>query len=163
MLIHTLIIAHLWYNEVMHTVIRHTDDTQPPDYLYRLSLKALVRNARGEVLVVKEAGRTYWDLPGGGMNHGDDFHAALARELAEEIDYTGDFTERIVAVEDPIKIERADILQVRMIFAVELATDNWGIGVDGDGARYIDPTLLADSDIRAEQLIYKYSQLHLSR
>lgn len=41
------------------------------DYLYRLSLKGLVVNDNGEVLVVKETGRTWWDLLGGGMDHGE--------------------------------------------------------------------------------------------
>lgn len=129
------------------------------DHLFRVSLKALIRNQYNHVLVVKESGRGYWDLPGGGMDHGDDFHRALARELAEEIDYHDDFTSEIIAVEDPVKLDRADILQVRMIFAVQPATENWGIGADADEVRYIDPALLAGSNIRAEQLIYKYSQI----
>ena len=39
------------------------------DYLYRISLKALIYNDVGQILIVKEVGRTYWDLPGGGMDY----------------------------------------------------------------------------------------------
>lgn len=140
-------------------VVAHSKDRQSSDYLFRISLKALIRNDHDEVLVVKESGRNYWDLPGGGMNHGDDFHIALARELAEEIDYTDEFTKSIIAVEDPVELERASILQVRIVFAVQLSSEDWSTGIDGDEVRYIDPTILANSDIRAEQLIYAYSQM----
>ena len=60
------------------------------DYLYRISLKGLIRNDAGEVLVVKEAGRDWWDLPGGGMDHGEDIKFALAREMKEEVNMEGD-------------------------------------------------------------------------
>lgn len=55
------------------------------DHLFRVSLKAVIRNAAGELLVVKEKGQTHWNLPGGGMDHGESYHEALARELQEEI------------------------------------------------------------------------------
>ena len=38
------------------------------DYLYRVSIKALIYNDAGQILVVKEDGRPLWDLPGGGMD-----------------------------------------------------------------------------------------------
>jgi hydrolase, NUDIX family len=34
-----------------------------------ISLKALIYNDVGQILIVKEVGRTYWDLPGGGMDY----------------------------------------------------------------------------------------------
>lgn len=71
------------------------------DYLFRVSMKALVINEQGELLVVKETGRTWWDLPGGGMDHGEDIKAAIARELNEEVGLVGDFTYKVIAVEDP--------------------------------------------------------------
>lgn len=66
----------------VHGIITHQTN-RPIDYLYRLSLKALITNANGDILVVKEIGRHHYDLPGGGMDHGEDFRQALARELAE--------------------------------------------------------------------------------
>ena len=64
---------------------------QYPDAYYRVSLKAVIRNDKREVLCVKENG-TWWELPGGGIEHGEDVRTALARELQEEIAYAGDFT-----------------------------------------------------------------------
>lgn len=62
------------------------------DSLFRISLKAYIENDKGEVLVVKEMGREWWDLPGGGMDYEEDFEAALRRELEEEVGYTGKFS-----------------------------------------------------------------------
>ena len=38
------------------------------DYLFRVSLKAVIFNENNEVLIVKESGRDWWDIPGGGMD-----------------------------------------------------------------------------------------------
>ncbi|HSX05690.1 MAG TPA: NUDIX hydrolase [Candidatus Saccharimonadales bacterium] len=54
---------------------------------YRLSVKAVIRDKDGRVLLLREAdGR--WELPGGGLEHGEDPKAALAREVAEETGLT---------------------------------------------------------------------------
>ena len=52
---------------------------------YRISLKALIRDEQGRVLLVKEAGDTWWGLPGGGFDHNESMHSCLSRELAEEL------------------------------------------------------------------------------
>ena len=57
----------------------------------RVSLKAVVVNPKGEVLIVKEAGRDWWDITGGGLDHGETIKGALTRELFEEVGYKGDF------------------------------------------------------------------------
>jgi 8-oxo-dGTP pyrophosphatase MutT (NUDIX family) len=64
------------------------------DSLFRISLKAYIENDKGEVLVVKEAGRDRWDLPGGGMEYGESIEQALKRELKEEVAYEGGLTMR---------------------------------------------------------------------
>lgn len=66
------------------------------DSLFRISLKAYIENDKGEVLVVKERGRDWWDLPGGGMEHGENVKEALARELKEEVGYEGEFSYDVV-------------------------------------------------------------------
>jgi len=59
---------------------------------YQVSLKLLLKNSKGEVLVLKALDRAtyagYYDLPGGRINIGEfkiDFSVILAREVAEEI------------------------------------------------------------------------------
>lgn len=51
---------------------------------YRISVKALIKDTHGKILLIREAdGR--WELPGGGLEHGEDPRAGLAREVQEEI------------------------------------------------------------------------------
>ena len=52
-----------------HIITQNLDGTDHLDCLYRISLKALIYNDAGQILVVKEIDRTYWDLPGGGMDY----------------------------------------------------------------------------------------------
>ena len=73
-----------------HLVTQDSVGVTRHDYLYRISLKALIYNDAGQILVVKEINRTYWDLPGGGMDYDEDFESSLKRELLEEVGYKGD-------------------------------------------------------------------------
>jgi ADP-ribose pyrophosphatase YjhB (NUDIX family) len=58
--------------------------TQLPECCYRVSVKALIRDSEGRVLVVKEDD-DYWDLPGGGTDHDEDLEVSLKREIREEV------------------------------------------------------------------------------
>ena len=127
------------------------------DYLYRLSIKALIRNDKGDVLVVKETGRTWWDLPGGGMDHGETIKQAIARELYEEVRLRGDFTYRIIAIEDPSLLQNAKVLQVRIIFEVVPENMSFESGEDGDEVMFIDALKLKDSENHSERNVYEYS------
>lgn len=129
------------------------------DYLYRLSIKALIRNDKGEVLVVKETGRTWWDLPGGGMDHDETIKEAIARELYEEVRMTGEFTYRVIAIEDPSLLKNAKVLQVRIIFEVVPENMNFEPGDDGDDVMLIDPIQLKGSQNHSEGRVYDYAQI----
>jgi ADP-ribose pyrophosphatase YjhB (NUDIX family) len=59
-------------------------DATPPSPFYRVSVKALVFDRDGRLLVVQEPDGL-WEVPGGGWEHGESFEECLARELAEEI------------------------------------------------------------------------------
>ena len=51
---------------------------------YRVTVKGLVRDETGRLLLVRERGDT-WDLPGGGLEHGEEIFEALRREFREEL------------------------------------------------------------------------------
>ena len=61
-----------------------------PNAFYRVTLKAIIEDADGRILMVKEKS-DFWDLPGGGWDHSENLEAAFARELTEEIGYEGAF------------------------------------------------------------------------
>lgn len=136
--------------------IAYANDARRTDYLYRISLKGFVVNNEGKVLVVKETGRDYWDLPGGGMDHGEDIQTALAREMREEVNMAGDFTYRILAVDEPAYLEVHTFWQLRLIFAVTPSDYEFSDGDDGDEIAFIDPEHFKDSTIEVERRIYTY-------
>ncbi|HSX15728.1 MAG TPA: NUDIX hydrolase [Candidatus Saccharimonadales bacterium] len=51
---------------------------------YRISVKAVVKDEQGRILLARERSGD-WELPGGGLDHGEEPRAGLEREIAEEI------------------------------------------------------------------------------
>jgi len=129
------------------------------DFLLRISLKAVIFNERGEVLVVKERDRDWWDLPGGGMDHGETVKEALARELHEEVLLTGDFTYRSILVEDPKLLHSLNFYQVRIIYVIIPENLTFEVGEDGDELQFINPEIFKSSDRMTEQKIFEYCEL----
>lgn len=120
-------------------VINHAESSnRRTDYLYRISLKGLIRNSKGEILVVKEMGRDWWDLPGGGMDHNEDIKTALARELKEEVNLSGDFTYHIIDVSEPAYMNTHDMWQVRLIFEVIPENMEFSAGEEGDEIAFVN-------------------------
>lgn len=108
--------------------------------------------------MVKETGRDWWDLPGGGMDHGEDLHSAIAREMKEEVNLEGDFSFKVIAVDEPKVLEAHDLWQLRLIFAVQPSRMTFSAGEDGDEVAFLDPKQFQNSPINAERRIYGYSQ-----
>ena len=142
-------------------VIDRSSSGRRIDYLYRISMKSLVRNSRGEVLVVKEVGRDWWDLPGGGMDHGEDIRTSIAREMKEEVDLEGSFSYRILHVDEPAFLQAHDFWQVRLIFEVKPEKMIFSPGDDADEVAFKNPSQFKDSPIKAERLIYEYANIGL--
>ncbi|HEX4662539.1 MAG TPA: NUDIX hydrolase [Candidatus Saccharimonadales bacterium] len=144
-----------------HGIIVYSDDSaRKTDYLYRISLKCLIRNEAGEVLVVKETGRTWWDLPGGGMDHSEDIKTAIAREMKEEVNLEGAFSYNIIAVDEPAHLSAHNLWQIRLIFAVKPQNMTFSAGEDGDEVAFINPRDFEKSELASEQRIYTYSTAH---
>jgi 8-oxo-dGTP pyrophosphatase MutT (NUDIX family) len=133
------------------------------DYLYRISLKCLVKNDKDEVLVVKETGRDWWDLPGGGMDHGEDLKITLAREMKEEVNMEGDFTYRIISVDEPMYLEVHDFWQLRLIFEIIPKNMTFSAGEDGDEISFIKSELLGSSQKEIERRIRRYDLASLGQ
>jgi ADP-ribose pyrophosphatase YjhB (NUDIX family) len=127
-------------------VVEHPGGTRKTDYLYRLSIKGIILNDAGEILFVKESGRDWWDLPGGGMDHGEDIKTAITREMKEEVNLTGDFSYRIVHVDDPAELKNAKVLQVRLIFIIRPEIMEFSPGDDGDEVAFLSLEKLKEID-----------------
>jgi len=140
-------------------VVSHNNASRRTDFLYRISLKCLVRNEKGEVLAVKEDGRSWWDLPGGGMDHGEDISSAIAREMKEEVRLEGDFTFKIISVDEPAHLHAQNFWQVRLIFEVKPASVVFSPGDDGDEVAFIDAQLFKTSELPIERRIYEYANI----
>ena len=138
-------------------VIGNTElSTRRTDYLYRISLKGFICNDKDEFLVVKEMGRNYWDLPGGGMDHDEDIKTALARELKEEVNLEGEFTYRIIDIDEPAYVDTLDFWQVRLIFEVKPEIMEFSVGDDGDEVAFVDPRDFENSENETERRFFRY-------
>jgi len=146
-----------------HGVIAHDiKSTRKTDYLYRVSLKCLIKNKRGEILVVKETGRDWWDLPGGGMDHGEDIRTTIAREAMEEVGLQGDFTYRVIDIDEPAFLKVHNFWQLRLIFEVTPEKMIFSAGEDGDEVAFVEHHVFRDSASLTERRIYHYAKLALN-
>lgn len=121
------------------------DGSRREDYLFRISLKAVIYNEQGELLVVKEHGLN-WGLPGGGMDFGETFETALARELKEEVGYEGSFTFDVIDTADPMYLPKIDAWQVYVVCHVTPEHFNFSVGPDAEAMMFIHPNDLAQYD-----------------
>lgn len=143
-----------------HGVIAHEpESTRRTDYLYRVSLKCLIQEQDRKVLVVKETGRGWWDLPGGGMDHGENLHSAIAREMREEVSMEGAFAYRVIDVDEPALLSAHNFWQLRLVFAVSPSEMKFAPGEDGDEIAFIDPRSFENSESEVERRIFRYSKL----
>ena len=126
-----------------------------PTTFYRVSLKAIIRNENGEVLVVKENG-SQWSLPGGGMDHGESVHEALQRELYEEVLIDTPFHETLVD-SATMYLESKEAWLLWLVFNVTVEDMQFGVGQDADEVAFMDPNVFKDSVYRSEQLVYEFA------
>lgn len=149
-----------------HIITQNLDGTDHLDCLYRISLKALIYNDAGQILVVKEIDRTYWDLPGGGMDFGETIESSLKRELYEEVGYKGGLRYQLFDASDEMYIERIDANQICFYCRVWPENFDFMPGEEGDEVMFIDPEelLLQESEVDAPARAYgahmKWQELH---
>lgn len=129
-----------------------------PDAFYRVSLKAIIRNENGEVLVVKENG-SKWTLPGGGMDHGENVHDALKRELYEEVLIDAPFTETLIDTAT-MYLEKREAWLLWLVFTINIKDFEYGIGQDADEVAFMNPCDFKNSLHQSEQLVYEFTTKH---
>lgn len=80
------------------------------------------------------------------MDHGEDIKTAIAREMKEEVNLTGDFTYKIVYVDDPVELKNAKVLQAQFIFIIKPEIMEFFPGDDGDEIAFISLEQLKEID-----------------
>ncbi len=126
-----------------------------PEAFYRVSLKAIIRNDKGEVLLVKEKGGN-WSLPGGGMDHGETVEQALAREMFEEVLVTASFQANPVGIE-PRFVKTKDAWLLWVVYELEIPEPfSFGLGEDADEVAFMNPAQFKNSEVVPEKLVYKW-------
>jgi ADP-ribose pyrophosphatase YjhB (NUDIX family) len=139
-----------------------------PNTFYRVSVKALIKDERGRILIIKENQGT-WSLPGGGLDFGEDAIDGVKRELKEELGVDD------VKVKDVVCVKTLDFAEKQawlmwIVYEVELKNTDFKLGegiTEATEARFIDPDLLADSEDIFEKMVYEviigeqgYNELH---
>lgn len=146
----------------VHGAIVHAGSGRK-DSLIRVTLKAVILDSEGKTLVVKESGRDWWDIPGGGIDHGETIKEALARELHEEVSFKGDFEYETLLAEDPHYLETLNLYQMRITFLVKPESLDFSAGDDGDTVEFVDADQYEKSELWTERQIYMFSKLAKSR
>ena len=112
---------------------------------YRVSVKALIRNERGEVLMVSELGSGF-SLPGGGMDHGESVHDCLERELYEEIALTTPFREKLISMQTKF-VDTKQAWLMWLVYEIDYDELSFGLGEHADEMRWTAPEeIYASSD-----------------
>lgn len=128
-----------------------------PNTFYRVSVKALIRDKEGKVLVIKE-NQDSWSLPGGGLDHGEEPEDGVRRELKEElaiekINILG--VKNVATLE--LKMKKAWLLWI--VYEVELESINFTFGDGVTEIKFIDINTFKSSVDIFEQQVYKVAKL----
>lgn len=127
-----------------------------PNTFYRATIKALIKNDKGQILTVKE-NSDRWDLPGGGLKHNEAPTAGIARELLEEIGVSHD-----IGIGDVVDVASfwLDTKQAWLMYIVYSVTLPDHIQLEpGEGVTsiaFIDPSTLATSDDERERYLSRF-------
>lgn len=113
------------------------DESWYNNCFYRTSVKALIRDQSGSVLMVEETTGNF-SLPGGGWDYGESLQACLKRELAEEVDLTGPFSHRLMTVL-PFYNPNKQAWQLWVVCEVACRLEDIGVGENANRVEWMDP------------------------
>jgi 8-oxo-dGTP diphosphatase len=123
-----------------------------PNTFYRVSVKALIKDEYGKILLLKENQDT-WSLPGGGLDHGEDPGLGIVRELKEELGIEHPRIKDIKVVKT-VHLESRSAWLLWIVYDVEVATEDFIFGQGVTDAQYIEASELKQSDDLFEKMTY---------
>lgn len=124
-----------------------------PNTFYRVSVKALIKNTKGHILVVKENQDT-WSLPGGGLDHGEMPEDGVRRELKEELDIDD---AKVKGIRRTLTFELSEkqAWLLWVVYDVVIDSHEFQFGEGVTAAEFISPDVLKSSNDIFERLVYK--------
>ncbi len=69
----------------LRKITRDGREWEIPDAFYRISIKVLVKDQEDRLLVVQDTTNDTWEIPGGGLDHGETIEQTAKREIQEEL------------------------------------------------------------------------------
>lgn len=103
------------------------------------------------MLLVKEKSDK-WDLPGGGLDHGEEPEDGIKRELLEELG-TADVTVGKPILVKSFWLEEKQAWLMWIVYDVELHSNNFSFGDGVTAIEYLNPAILAQSQDERERFI----------
>jgi 8-oxo-dGTP diphosphatase len=65
--------------------VKEDREWELPDAFYRVSIKLIIKNSEDKLLVVMDKNTDDWEVPGGGLDHGETIKQTAEREIQEEL------------------------------------------------------------------------------
>ena len=128
-----------------------------PNTFYRVSVKALIKNASGEILVLKEDQDT-WSLPGGGLDHGELPREGIVREIKEELGISTMDVRGILTTET-FHLEPKQVWLMWVVYDVTIDDHSFTFGDGVSDVTFINPQLLRRSTDIFEQMVCKVATM----
>lgn len=122
-----------------------------PDTFYRVAVKAFVSDAKGRLLLVK-VDVDKWDLPGGGLKHGESPEDGIRRELSEELGV------RRITIGRPLLsrafwVAKKQFWLLWIVYEVKILDDRLTPGSGVTAVEYKDTAFLLRSNDERERFI----------
>ncbi len=113
------------------------------DHVYRVPVKGLLQDDKGRVLVIWSTNNG-WELPGGGIDYGEEAPEALRRELVEELGV------------EPDSVDEAPCLALTYLAKTGVRAGKWRLWLVYKARVDTDKIIISD-DIEAED--WKFTAL----
>ena len=128
-----------------------------PNTFYRVAVKALIKNDKGQILLVKEKSDK-WDLLGGGLDHGEEPEDGFKREIQEEIGVSSGIYVGGIVTQKSFWLDSKQAWLMWIVYEVTLANKTQFIAGDGvTDIEFIDPRVFETSTDEREHYLITFS------